>query len=165
MTDESNSGRIDEKGGELMYRHITEKINFKPVTEEQFEQLTIPLKKMGVTIMRGDDETEQRLKIFGAQGATLGSDVVSFRKNVSISTILEETYHIIQNRQGMNDDKEQRLRTILNEIDAKKYLLNIADKYNIPRSEIQETEEHLVYYENALIDYYKEGGGDNDKNN
>ena len=151
--------------GGAMYRKIVETYNFKPVTEEQFEQLTIPLKKMGVIIMRGDDKTEQRLKIFGAQGSTLGSDIVSFRKNVSISTILEETYHIIQNRQGMNDDKEQRLRTILNEIDAKRYLLNIADTYNIPRSEIQETKKHLDYYEKALVDYYKEEGGDDDKNN
>ena len=148
-----------------MYRQIIETINYKPVTDEQFEQLTIPLRKMGVTIMRGDDDTERRLKMFGAQGATLGSDVVSFRKNVSISTILEETYHIFQNRQGMNDDKEQRLRTILNEIDAKKYLLNVADKYNIPRSEIEETKEHLKYYENALDNYFKGEGVVDDKNN
>ena len=52
-----------------------------------------------------------------------------------------------------------------NEIDAKRYLLNIADKYGIPRSEINETKEHLKYYENALNNYYREEGANNDKNN
>lgn len=148
-----------------MYRHITEKFDFKPVTEEQYEQLVIPLKKLGVTIMRGDEETERRLKMFGAQGATLGTNVVSFRKNVSISTILEESYHIQQNRNGLNDDKELKLRTILNEIDAKKYLLKIAKQYNIPRSEIEETKLHLSHYENELKTYFNKVGDKNGKNN
>ena len=49
-----------------MYRKITEQINFKPVTQEQFDQLTVPLKKMGVTILRSDEieETKKHLKFY-----------------------------------------------------------------------------------------------------
>lgn len=46
--------------------------------------------------------------------------------------------HIIlfmQNIAKMNDDKDEPLRTLLNEIDAKKHLLSISKKYKIPRSE------------------------------
>ena len=134
-------------------RLITPELPYKPVTEERYQQLIIPLKKMGVTIMRGDADTERRLKMFGAQGITSGCDVVSFGKDVSISTILEETHHIRQNRRGLNDDKEISLRTILNEIDAKKYLLRVADKYGIPRGETEETKLQLKEYEAALKEY------------
>ena len=141
------------------YRLITPALPYKPVSEERYNQLIIPLKKMGVTIMRGDPDTERRLKMFGAQGITSGCDVVSFGKDVSISTILEETYHIRQNRQGMNDDKEISLRIILNEIDAKKYLLRVAKKYGIPRGEIEETKLQLKEYEAALKEYKERHGG------
>ncbi|MBP3723037.1 MAG: hypothetical protein J6I62_07285 [Selenomonadaceae bacterium] len=133
-----------------MFRKITETFNFKPVTEEQFEQLTVPLKKMGVTIMRGDDKVEEHLKKEGAYGSAVGTDVIFFRRKVSISTILEETHHIKQNRAGLNDNLESDLRTILNEIDAKKYLLSVAKEYKIPRDEIEETKQHLKFYENEL---------------
>ena len=123
---------------------------YKPVSEERYQQLIIPLKKMNVTIMRGDTDTERRLKMFGAQGITTGRDVVSFGKDVSISTILEETHHIKQNRRGMNDDKEIGLRSILNEIDAKKYLLQVAKKYGIPREEIETTKIQLRQYEKLV---------------
>ena len=114
---------------------------------------------MGVTIMRGDADTERRLKMFGAQGSTSGTDIVSFRKDVSISTILEETHHIRQNRSGLNADKDYKLREILNEIDAKKWLLSVAKDYNIPRSEIKETELQLKQYLKALELYNKERSG------
>ena len=135
------------------YRHIISELPYKPVSEERYQELIIPLKKMGVTIMRGDPDTERRLKMFGAQGITTGCNVVSFGKDVSISTILEETYHIRQNRRGMNDDKEIGLRTLLNEIDAKEYLLRVAKKYKIPREEVEETKRQLKEYEAALKEY------------
>lgn len=113
---------------------------------------------MGVTIMRGDPDTERRLKMFGAQGITTGCDVVSFSKDVSISAILEETHHIRQNRRGMNDDKDIALRTILNEIDAKKHLLRLTKKYKIPRNEVEETKSQLKEYETALKGYKERHG-------
>ena len=112
---------------------------------------------MGVAIHR-DGEAERLLNLRGAVGDTIGTHDVYFRKEVSISAILEETHHIRQNRRGMNDDKEIGLRSILNEIDAKEHLLRIADKYGIPREEVEETKMQLQMYKNAL-EAYKERHG------
>ena len=107
---------------------------------------------MGVTIIRGE-EAERHLDFMNAEASNFGTDVVFFRQNVSISAILEETHHIRQNRRGMNDDKEIGLRSILNEIDAKKYLLRVAKKYGIPREEIETTIIQLAEYEEYLSKY------------
>lgn len=86
------------------YRRITPQLPYKPVSEERYQELIIPLKKMGVTIHR-DAEAERHLDFLGVEADTIGTHDVLFRKNVSISAILEETHHIKQNRRGMNDDK------------------------------------------------------------
>lgn len=131
------------------YRHITQNLPYKPVSEERYNQLIIPLKKMGVTIMRGE-EVERHLDFMNAEASNFGTDIVFFRKNISISAILEETHHIRQNRRGMNDDKKEPLRSWLNEIDAKKYLLRVAKEYGIPREEIEATKIQLAQYEKLV---------------
>ena len=62
-----------------------------------------------------------------------------------------------QNRQGLNDDKEARLRKILNEIDAKQFLLKNQSKYRIPRLETELTEKQLYEYQRMLDEYQKKG--------
>jgi len=136
-----------------MYRQITKSLSYKPVSEEKYVQLIIPLNKMGVTILRGGEEVERHLEAQKAQASTIGKDVVFFREKISISAILEETHHVKQNRAGMNDDKDSTLRTILNEIDAKEYLLRVANQYGIPREEIEETKNQLSYYQDELKKY------------
>ena len=142
------------------YRTIISELPYKPVSEERYNQLIIPLKKMGVTIHR-DEEAERLLNLRGAEGDTIGTHDVFFRKKISISAILEETHHIRQNRRGMNDDKEIGLRSILNEIDAKKYLLRVAKKYGIPREEIEATKIQLQMYKEALKEYKERLGEPN----
>lgn len=73
-----------------------------------------------------------------------------FRAEPTISEVLEEVYHFKQERKGLNQDQPDSVRNIINEIDAKKYLLSIADKYKIPSEEIAESREHLNYYERLL---------------
>ncbi|MCD7959479.1 MAG: hypothetical protein LUF89_08415 [Ruminococcus sp.] len=68
----------------------------------------------------------------GADALIVG-DVLMFRKDACISEILEETYHYEQNLNGLNNDKDIILQSILNEIDAKEYLIANAKKYKIPR--------------------------------
>ena len=131
------------------YRLITPKLPYKPVSEERYNQLIIPLKKMGVTIMRGAD-IDRLLDLKGAEGDTLDEYTVLFKQKVSISAILEETRHVKQNRQGLNNDKDVRLRGVLNEIDAKEYLLSVADKYKIPREETEATKIQLEMYKDVL---------------
>lgn len=74
--------------------------------------------------------------------------------------MLEETYHFMQNIAKMNDDKDEPLRTLLNEIDAKKHLLSISKKYKIPRSETELTEKQLKSYQ-ELLEEYMEGYNEN----
>ena len=145
-----------------MTRQLTKPLTYKPVSEERYQQLIIPLKAMGVSIMRGGEEVERHLEQRNAQASNLGTEAVLFRQDISISAILEETYHVIQNRQGMNDDKPSRLREILNEIDAKEYLLRVATQYQIPREEIEETKIQLEQYEKDLKNYYEESGEEYD---
>ena len=46
-------------------------------------------------------------------------------------------------------------RFLLNEIDAQKYLLSVADKYRIPESELEVTRNNLANYEKELEGYYE----------
>lgn len=45
------------------------------------------------------------------------------------------------------------MRTILNEIDAKQYLLDNAQKFSIPRSETELTQEQLKFYKEKLTEF------------
>ena len=82
-------------------------------------------------------------------------DVLIFRKNVCISEVLEEVHHFEQNLEKMNDDKGEPLRSILNEIEAKQFLLNNVDKYKIPRKEVELTKNQLKSYQKQLEEYTK----------
>lgn len=80
-------------------------------------------------------------------------DVIMFRKDVTISDVLEEVYHFEQNRKGVNSEKPEALRTILNEIDAKKYLISVAKRYKIPLEEDAVTRKQLAHYEKSLKEW------------
>lgn len=88
----------------------------------------------------------------GAAASNIG-DILLFRENVCVSEVLEETYHFEQNKVKLNNDKKEPLRTILNEIDAKQYLLENASKYQIPRKEVELTQKQLESYKNQLKKY------------
>lgn len=131
--------------------------DFKPVSDKVFENLTIAARKKGAVIIRGTKEAEEHLDKREAAAANLG-DVLIFRKEVCISEVLEETHHFEQNLSGMNNDKGEPLRSILNEIEAKQYLLDHAKKYQIPRKEIDLTRKQLEAYQEQLK-AYQEGRG------
>ena len=133
-----------------MYRkNSTSREGFKFVSDETFERLTIQARKNGAVILRGTKEIEEHLDKMGAAASNVG-DILMFRKDVCISEVLEETYHFEQNLAKQNDDKGEPLRSILNEIDAKQYLLENADKYKIPRKEIELTQKQLKFYQQEL---------------
>ena len=69
--------------------------------------------------------------------------------------MLEEVYHFKQNKSGLNSEKPETERYLLNEIDAKIYLIAVDKKYRIPRSEQEETETQLKSYRKALAKYYR----------
>jgi len=79
-----------------------------------------------------------------------------FRADVCVSEVLEEAFHFKQNLNHINDDKETNLRSILNEIEAKLYLISVKDKYKIPRKETEITQYQLEMYNQQLQNYLKE---------
>jgi hypothetical protein len=121
----------------------------RAISDKRFDQLTVEAKKNGATIIRGGEWAITHLDSVNAAASSL-NDWLIFRDTVTVSEVLEETYHFSQNVQNLNIDKGHKLRTILNEIDAKEYLLKNASKYNIPRSETEETQRHLADYKKAL---------------
>jgi hypothetical protein len=152
------SGIIDTE----MYRRKDYKPreNVKPVSERVFNDLTIEAKKNGAEVIRCEygDSLYKHLEENNATASCIG-DVLIFRPDATISEVLEETYHFQQNRKEMNADKDVILRTILNEIDVKKFILRNAKKYGVPRAEIEEITAHLEQYTKELEEYYKKGKG------
>lgn len=147
---------VDSGIMELYRKTDDEREGFKFITDEIFNNLTIAARKKGAVIIRGTKEAEEHLKKQGAAASNIG-DVLIFRKDVCISEVLEETYHFEQNILKMNDDKGEPLRSILNEIDAKQYLLKNAGKYKIPRNEVELTKNQLESYQRQLEEYRKDG--------
>ena len=139
------------KAEEEQFRKLTaeekarEKLHF--ISDERFNQLTIEARKNGAIIIRGGEEVNKHLDKQGAAAAIIG-DTILFRDNVCVSEVLEETYHFKQNLIELNVGKPKR--ELLNEIDAKKWLLGVVDKYNIPRNETEITQKQLKTYERLL---------------
>ncbi len=126
-----------------VYRKKSEQSDYG-ISQRRFDELTIEAKKNCATILKGTDEIEKYLDSVNAQAATIG-DVILFRNDV-----LEETHHFMQNKKGINNDKPEPLRTYLNEIEAKKFIIDNERKYKVPRIEIEETKRHLSEYQEAL---------------
>ena len=127
-----------------------------PISNRRFNELTIEARLLGAKIIRDDPWFNARMENQDASAISYG-DVLVFGKNATISDVIEETYHFKQNLHGLNADKPHELRIILNEIDAKKYLIDNSKKYKIPRAETELTKEQLKGYEKQLQNWY-EGG-------
>ena len=145
VANSENSGIINYKE---VYRKKSEQSNYR-ISQKRFDELTIEAKKNGATILRGTDEIEKHLDSVNAQAATLG-DTMLFRKDVRVCDVLEESYHFMQNKKGINIDKTEPLRTYLNEIEAKQFIIDNERKYKVPRIEIEETKRQLSEYQKAL---------------
>lgn len=134
---------------EMLRKQDDPRAGYKFISEKQFNDLTIEARKNGAIIIRGGAEIEEHLDAAGASASVIGN-MLLFRQNVRITEVLEETHHFMQNRANMNVDKGEPLRSILNEIEAKEFLLQNAKKYNIPRKEIDLTKRQLASYKNQL---------------
>lgn len=153
------SGLTGERSGGIilteMYRakdRTRKREGYSFISDKRFDDITIPARKNGAIILRGGEDIEQHLDSVGANAACL-NDILMFRKNVTVSEALEETRHFEQNRKRMNFDKPDDLRDILNEIDAKQYIIDNSAKYGIPKREIDETREQLSMYQKRLKEY------------
>lgn len=108
--------------------------------------------------MRGTEEAERHLDSLCKDGEIVdaayipGAKVIVFRKNPNTSEVLEETYHFEQDLRGDHKDQTLEIMLLLREIDAQRYLLRNAKRYNIPKEESAQTEAMLDYYLRRLKD-------------
>lgn len=149
---------IIELEDELYRKKIRDDSNRRPISDFRFNQLTISARKNGAMIIKGGDWANDHLDKLNANAAVIG-DWLIFRDKPTLSETLEETYHFNhQILKKVNFDKDYQLMTILNEIDAKEYLIRNKKKYNIPRDEDLETRAQLEDYKRALQKWVKENG-------
>ena len=127
-----------------------------PISKKRFDELTIEAKKMGANVIQCNfgDEIFEHLQKNDASASCIGNTLL-FRPDATVSEVFEETFHFKQNISKINDDKPVMLRKILNEIEAKEYILNNANKYGVPRTEINEIKVHLEKYKQDLKKYYE----------
>jgi hypothetical protein len=95
-----------------------------------------------------NEAAERHLDMVGASASQLG-DVLFFRREATVSDVLEEVHHFQQRKEGLNADKPPQLQEILNEIEAKRYLISVAERYKIP---VEETETTKIQLEGYLAD-------------
>lgn len=114
--------------------------------------MTFRARKEGAVILRGGEDVEAYLDARHADALTIEKAIL-FRAQVTLSEVLEEVYHFEQNLKGLNSDKDAVLRGILNEIDAKRYLLDNVQTYRIPRKETEDTIRQLKIYEQMLVEW------------
>lgn len=158
LLDKSNKNDIINNIEELFRKkEFSARPNTKPIKKEVFEGLVVNAKKKGAIILKCEygDELYLHLERNNATASCIG-DTVIFRPDATISEVLEELHHFEQNLSGLNSDKDIKLRTILNEIDAKKYILDNSKRYSIPRNEIEEIQEQLEQYQKELDKFLKE---------
>lgn len=134
------------------YRKVENGIEI--IDQPTYNKLIQPVLKNGGKVYRGTDEIEQHLEMNNASASTIG-DVKLFRKIVTVSDVLEETFHFKQNILKQNADKPLKEQIILNEIEAKEYVLSCQEKYHIPDSEVEQTRNQLESYKKELSEYYE----------
>ncbi len=157
LNHDAESGTMNTE--EMFHKKEAGQPRFKPISDERFNQLTIEAKKAGAFIIRGTAEVEAHLESCDATASIFGSTLM-FSKNVCVSEVLEETRHFVQNKQHMNDDKESKLRTILNEIEAKAFIIENGKKYRVPRDELEHIQRQLTSYQRELEKYEEEHNGE-----
>ena len=148
LTDDSISDNIEMFRKGSTHRRLSENNNFI-IDKPTYYKITNPVIKQGADIRIANNEWLQRLKNKNASALTIG-DVIFFREDATVSDVLEETYHFLQNKKGLNSQYNNKQRTILNEIDAKEYLLSMTERYHIPEAEVDLTRRQLAYYRKQM---------------
>ena len=81
-----------------------------------------------------------------------GGNFAFIRDDATVSDVLEEMYHAMQERKNMFSTYPSEEILVRREIDAQKYLIAVAKKYKIPAEETEVTRKNLANYE-AMLEY------------
>lgn len=128
------------------------------INQATYHKLTNPVIKKGGTVITAtaDNDLLRYLDDRKATAVTIG-DTIILRADATTTEVLEEVFHFNQNRAGLNGQYSDIQRRIMNEIDAQEYLISVADKYNIPQAEREETKALLESYKKQMDDLKKAG--------
>ncbi len=104
----------------------------RPVNITKQKELLRDFKDSGGFVWQ-DDQAASYLKNRGVDACCLDYDMIVLQKKPLISEILEELFHAKQFKDGLiTDSRESQL---LAEIEAQEYLISVASKFDIPKSE------------------------------
>lgn len=137
------------------HRYIAED-GFQIIDKATYHKITNPAKKSGADIRIATGEWLEHLNEENARAVTIGA-VIYFRPDATVSDVLEEVHHFYQNKRGLNDEHSAKQRTVMNEIDAKQFVLSQTKKYNIPQNEVEQTKAQLNSYISQMEKMKKEG--------
>lgn len=126
------------------------------IDKATYHKITNQAIKKGADIRIAEGDILKRMDQQNASAVTYG-DIIFFREDATVSDVLEEVHHFYQNKAGMNAGYSPKQRIILNEIEAKEYVLSMADKYNIPEREIELTKNQLKSYNSEMDEMKKRG--------
>ena len=123
------------------------------IDKPTYNKLTKAFLKAGGIIIRGE-EAARHLKFAGASASFIvGANAAFIADTATVSDVLEEMYHAKQERAKMFGEISDNDTVYLKrEIDAQRYLLNVAEKYKIPPDEIAVTRANLERYEKQLAE-------------
>lgn len=121
----------------------------KPVNEHLYNSQKNYVERHGGVILRGGPDIGKHLDEMGADASNIG-DIIFLREDASTSEVLEEVFHFEQHKRGDYADADAEEMVVRREIDAQRYLLSVAKRYNIPESETEQTKRSLAEYERLL---------------
>lgn len=124
----------------------------RPVNITKQKELLRDFKESGGFVWQ-DDQAASYLKNRGVDACCLDHDMIVLQKKPLISEILEELFHAKQFKDGLiTDSRESQL---LAEIEAQEYLISVASKFDIPKSEQRQTRMALEFYKQELKELKK----------
>ena len=124
----------------------------RPVNITKQKELLRDFKDSGGFVWQ-DDQASSYLKNRGVDACCLDYDMIVLQKKPLISEILEELFHAKQFKDGLiTDSRESQL---LAEIEAQEYLISVASKFDIPKSEQRQTRMALKFYKQELKELKK----------
>lgn len=130
-----------------MERKTKSKNYIEPMPRGQFLRLMKDFKAAGGKYI-ANAESEKFLDAQGAEASTLNATTILFRKKPTRAAVYEELYHINQFRSGKIDGTARNAYEC--EAEAKAYLLENAEAFQLTEAEINQTKEALIWYQKKL---------------
>lgn len=120
------------------------------IDKPTYNKLTKDFLSHGGLIIRGEEAVKHLEKQGAYASYFMGGNFAFIRDDATVSDVLEEMYHALQDRKNMFAEYSQEEMLIRREIDAQKYLISVAERYKIPIEETNVTKQNLANYEERL---------------